>query len=349
MKKKILLTVLLVLTFVFAFVLVSSAATPNMYIKFKVLLTDGTEYIDAYTVNNNNGDPTLSLKNSIYSDVDFTQEIDKAQIKGLDFSGAEVVNSASKVVEVFASEQGKPLVNCEEIKWFTAEGSATSIGTITFQNWTSLKSFEFGTVTTIVDRAFNGCAFETLVIPATVQTIKGGAFSGNKKLTSLKFEGDVGSMASGAFSDCTALTSVDLGPLTYVGSKMFGSCTSLTSITIPSTVTEIRTEAFYGCSALESVSLPEGLLTIGETAFCNTALTSVEIPSTVTTIGKSAFNGCTGLASITFAENSQLVTISEKAFFKIGSASIVLPDSVQTVGKTLFMSQKLLVLYSLRI
>ena len=210
--KKVLLFIALLSIMACFFVIGVSAETPSMYVEFKVMLTGQSEYITAYVQNKDSGNPYIDLAGDFYSDVEFTQLISKDDIVKLDMSEAVTVNSSTEVVKVVKSTNlDIKYVNCNEVKWVSAPGSATTVGTCLFDKWTSLKKFDFGTATVLVDACFRGCALEELVFPDTVVEIKGGAFSSNKSLKSVKFEGDIPKLASSIFSYCSALESIDFG------------------------------------------------------------------------------------------------------------------------------------------
>ena len=336
-----------------------SAETPANYIEFKVKLVGQTEYITAYTKDVFPTDPKFDFNEAFYSDIDFTQEITKSEIEGLDLSNATPKNN-SKTTVVYVAGASQPYPNCKEIKWFS-EGRANSIGMVMFQNWTALESFDFGCAVEVVDRAFGGCGFKELVIPSTVTLLKSGAFGGCTSLKTLKIESNLVTK-SGAFSGCTALTSVDLGPTEVVGEAIFKDCTSLTSVTSNS-VNKIEKQAFYNCSALTSFTFTSSLTNIGSQSFCKSAIVSVTIPSSVTAVGSEAFAYCASLTTIVFEEGFKgtlggsafmsttavttltlvegITSIPSQCFWTCGSKSsgidkVTLPDSVTSLAGRAF-------------
>lgn len=329
MKKKILLFVALLTMLVCIFAISICAETPKSYIEFKVLLSGQNEYVTAYTNNSNLNDPTFKFDDNFYLDIDFTNLISKDDIIGLDLSEAAPVNANRQIVR-FVNKASSPYKNCEEIKWFNIEGSNSTIATVMFQNWKSLKSFDLGIAKEIVDKSFNGSGLESIVIPKTVTHIKGGAFSGCLSLKSVKFEGDVTSVSGSAFSDCTALTSVDLGSSSMLGENMFYNCTSLESIVIPSTVKTINKSAFYKCTSLKSVTLGD-IPYIADSMFYDcTQLSSISLPSTITEIKTNAFRNCPGITSLVIPEN--VTNIGHCAFYGTSITSLHIPAKVVSLG-----------------
>lgn len=90
-------------------------------------------------------------------------------------------------------------------------GWFTMIGTEAFAD-SSVEYVElFGSITTIGDRAFAGCANLTeLALPASLETIGEGAFAGCTGITEITLPASLVSIGSGAFDGCTNLSKVTL-------------------------------------------------------------------------------------------------------------------------------------------
>ena len=165
-------------------------------------------------------------------------------------------------------------------------------------------------VTSIGDRAFNGClGLTSVTIPSSVYAIGKNAFGNCKALTSITIPNSVTTINSGAFFDCSSLTSVTVpNSVNVIGNSAFGNCKALTSITIPNSVTTINSGTFISCLGLTSVSIPSSVKVIGGNAFafCK-ALTSITIPNSVTTINNGAFEECSSLTSITIGNGVRYI------------------------------------------
>ena len=338
MKKKIFLTLFLVIAMMLTLVLVASAETPSLYIEFKVKLSGATEYTTAYTKNlNNASSPKLSFNENFYSDVEFTTAIDKSTIVGIDMSDAVTHNtsdgSTGTVKELVSSSTA--LTSVEEIKFPTAS-TFTNITSKFCKNWTSLKTIDFGNATAIGDNAFEGCGVTSVTIPSTITSMRNNSFAGCVDLASVKFEGDVGYLGSNIFGKCTALTSIDISPLTAMGSSMFNACSALTAVEIPAGIKTIASQAFLSCSLLSSVTLNEGLQTIGSRAFESCALTSVTIPASVTELGDKAFYNNKSLASVVYADGTTLATIGSDTFSYVPATNLTIPSTVTKIGNSAF-------------
>ena len=215
-----------------------------------------------------------------------------------------------------------------------------------FLECTNIKSVILpNTLTAIVTQAFCLSSLVSISIPASVETIEGGAFFRCTALQTVTFEKGSklktiknGSIWSGVFESCTSLTTIEIpasvetigydaffgcsslktvtfekgSKLKTVETNVFIYCTSLTSIEIPASVEEIERYAFSGCTSLQTVTFEKGskLKTIGYFAFINcTSLTTIEIPASVETIRGGAFSDCTSLKTVTFEKGSQLLTV----------------------------------------
>lgn len=329
MKKKIFLFIAVLAMLTCLFAIVANAETPSLYIQFDVKLSGNDNYTTAYVQNPEAGNPRVNLTFDFYSDLEFTQVIDKNNIVAMDFSGATHYGNSKDYVDRFTTADASVYPNCTEIKWFSRTFTKTPSNT--FNGWTQLKKFDFGCITVIDYGFLANTGLEEVVIPASVTVLNNGVFQNCASLKTVKIEGGITSMGSNQFGGCTSLTSLDLGSSTMLGENMCNGCTSLTSVTVPSTVTEVKSQAFYNCTGLTSVKISEGVSCVGESMFYNcSALTSISLPSTITEIKGGAFKECTALTSITIPEN--VTKIGNAAFHKAGITSLHIPAKVEYLG-----------------
>lgn len=169
----------------------------------------------------------------------------------------------------------------------TAIGSNAFQGTLWINNQTNVGNF------TIVNGLLSGCDSSVsgeVVIPDGVKIIGGGAFWGNKNITSVKIPEGVTTINEGAF----------------------GYCSNISKVIIPSTLEKINAETFIGCSNLKNIEFPKNLKTIGREAFEYSGLTEVNIPDGVSIIETEAFAKCLKLSKVYIP--SSVTTIGEGAF-----------------------------------
>ena len=192
-------------------------------------------------------------------------------------------------------------------------------------------------VTSIGDRAFNGCSSITgVAIPGCVTNIGIYAFMSCTGLTnSVVIPASVISIKTHPFRHCSKLISIMVDPenpaysssedgvvfnkdktrvvscpdgkkgfyvipdsVTNIGESAFEECIYLTNITIPYGVTVIARYAFLGCSALTSMVIPNSVPGLGGWTFRGcTSLTNVVIPASVTSLHAGPFLDCSGLIS----------------------------------------------------
>ena len=89
------------------------------------------------------------------------------------------------------------------------------------------------------------------VIPDSVTSIRGKAFSGCSSLKSITIPKSVTRIGLQAFMSCSNLESITISEgVTSIGYRAFGYCSSLTSITIPKSVTSIGEDVFSLCDNL---------------------------------------------------------------------------------------------------
>lgn len=85
------------------------------------------------------------------------------------------------------------------------------------------------------------------IIPETVITIGGYAFSGAYNLTEVKMHNTVSSISEGAFLNCDGLKSIKLSDcLKVLGKKALASCSSLREIHLPASLSIIGDDAVLG-------------------------------------------------------------------------------------------------------
>ncbi len=152
----------------------------------------------------------------------------------------------------------------------------------------------------------------------------------------------------------------------------FYNCVSLKKVTFAenSQLEEIQYQAFCKCSSLKEITLPDSLKTLGKEAFLGTALvdspftrnsqcssigegcfsgittlTNFIIPNGITSLNaKNFLQGCTGLTYIGFGNNSKLTTIQKDCFKGLGTNNAwltdlkfdTIPDSVTYIGDSAF-------------
>ena len=136
--------------------------------------------------------------------------------------------------------------DCTGLTSITIPDSVTNIKDNTFSDCTGLTSIT-------VDKNNENYSSRDGVLFNKDQTTLIQYPAGNQRDTYI-IPDSVTSIGGSAFSDCTGLTSITIpGSVTSIEEHAFYGCTGLTSITIPDSVTNIGSAAFYGCKGLTDV------------------------------------------------------------------------------------------------
>jgi hypothetical protein len=239
-------------------------------------------------------------------------------------------------------------------------------------------TFEHGSrLRGIASDAFIGChLLEFLCLPASVETIEGGAF-GDSAICALEIEDGntffrvsdcflmdfnqvsvlyyfgmeltvtipdrIETIGKQCFSRDQEIVEVAFSPtsrINVIGARAFHQCEWLRSFYIPASVTSIGKACFLFCDDLSEVTYEEGsqLVQIDRETFSHCSkLKAIAIPSLVQSLGWGCFLECSMLETVTMPPDSQLARLDEWAFYGCGLiSSIFLPASVECIGKDCF-------------
>ena len=102
------------------------------------------------------------------------------------------------------------------------------------------------------------------------------AFSGEKRVTSIKVPYGVTTIGDYAFANCSKLVKVELpASVTELGAHAFSEDGRLKTVVIPEGVTGIGTATFFSCTSLEDVVIPSTVKKIGMQAFSSSNLKKI--------------------------------------------------------------------------
>lgn len=191
-----------------------------------------------------------------------------------------------------------------------------------------------------------------LIIPASVKTIKNGAFHHCTALNEIVFENDKNGVSLLENLGFTHDGSGGDGTVQGETYGVFQYCTALTKVTFPNSeyLTLLPYATFKSCTSLKEITLPEGLTQLSpivnsKSTYDNddcgvfngcSALEKVVLPSTLEVIGGGTFYNCKKLKTVNLPEG--LKTIDSCAFYCTSAlTSITLPDSITELGHLSFM------------
>jgi hypothetical protein len=209
---------------------------------------------------------------------------------------------------------GDAFEDCDNMTSATIPSGVVSIGDFAF-TYTSLATVTIpATVTSLGNGVFGECYSLTAInvnAGNSVYSSVSGVLFDHAKATliqcpagfsgSLVIPNSVTTISGNAFSGCAGLTGVTIpGGVTSIGDFAFNA-TGISSVTIPSGITSIGSHVFAFCANLTNVTIPNNITSIGPAAFLYcTGLTNVVVGSSVTNLGSYAFGNCTSLATAYF-------------------------------------------------
>ena len=321
MKKKFLLSFILICIVVFAFGILCAYA--------------GTEGYLSYSVSK--GEVTITECDVLATEIVIPEIIEGFPVTNI---GDDAFYNCRSLKSITIPNSMKCIgesafYNCSSLSKITMPYGLTSIGYSAFYKCENLEIVNLSDIVSWCNIKFhdylsnplyyadilciNGESIEHIVIPGDVVNISDYAFYGCSSLKSIAISEGTTSIGKQTFAYCDNVLSVIIPEsVIYIGEGAFKVCTNLSGVTIPQNVKQINNETFYGCYYLTDVNIPKGITRIGDDVFRNCAsLTNIIIPDTVTSIGNRAFYYCPNLISITIPNS--ITKICDYVFYKCSS------------------------------
>ena len=189
------------------------------------------------------------LGEGAFKEAGISGEINLSDIK---FNGGSQFTGCNQIIRVTLNQELIPdscFSNCTNLTNVVMSG-VTSIGQKAFEGCSSLVTVgDVEGISTIGDYAFKDTAIDGKVNLSATKVIGVAAFS-NTKLVVVSIP-NLESLGKSAFEGCSSLESINLGStLKKITEKVFKACSSLNTAVFPSTV-KIESEAFAGCKVFK--------------------------------------------------------------------------------------------------
>lgn len=291
MKKKLLLTLMMVAISIIVFGTISVSAA-----------TTGTYGDNLTWTLDNNGTLTISgsgdMPNYYYSSVPWYSN--HTNIKKV------VLDKKITSIGEYA------FYDCRNLTSINIPSGVTKIGRSAFYQCQSLSSVTIPNgVSKIEYDCFVGCdSLRSIIIPDSVTEIASYSFNGCDSLSSITLGENITNIDFNAFIGTAYYNSSYNwnNKVLYIGKYLIEAKDDITSCTIKSGTKLIADDAFDDCASLKSVTIPDSVTYIGEYAFVGcTALSSISIPDSVTIFSNYMLSGCTSLTSITIGKNVETI------------------------------------------
>ena len=255
--------------------------------------------------------------------------------------------------------------------------SLMNIGGSAFAECFSLSSISFGegsSLQSIGAAAFRYAPLATVAFPANIRMIGDYAFADTAIAGSVTIPASLESLGGGAFGACHALIEIkvesgnkiyaDIDGVVYtkdgkvviaypagnpaenytvldgtqkIGIAAFYGSWNLRGVTVPAGVDEFYEYAFFDCEGIYGYSLPDTLETVGPYSMAkNYSLSSVSLPDSVINIGRYAFAYDSSLYTVYISDTSKLARISFASFALSGIQTMRIPANVSTVAQYAF-------------
>ena len=264
--------------------------------------------------------------------------------------GTGAFNNCSKLQSIHAPHvttvEKKLFCHCTALKEVQL-GALTAIGDEAFAGCENVSHLKFAdSMTEIGERAFESCAFTTVVIPHGIKAIAPYTFSNCAHLTAVTIPDTVTEIGRNAFEACP-IKRIDIpASVVYIGIMAFSNCTSLSSVDMKMGLKTIDNLAFENCESLRELVIPDTVEELGKCMCYNAGITKVRLSESLMYLPEGVFSGCSSLIEINmpakinmimsaaFQDCTSLETINLESVGSIFSEAFCNCKSLKTVGTT---------------
>lgn len=282
--------------------------------------------------------------NGVYENTSITSIDNGAFFGNLSLKEARLPN-CSTILNV--GTWGGLFHKCSNLHTVVLSDNCTILPENSFQETTSLESFDFSHVVEIRNNAFQNSGIKN-VVSNTIEKLESSSFTGCNSLITVNLP-NCTSIDNSCFENCSNnlttvnlpslndipryafaydsnVTSITLGQNVTIGEYAFVSCKKLTTLTFGVNKTSLLQQyTFYECESLTSLSGLSNVVSIGNMCFgsCKSLTTTGLDYTKITSLGESAFKNCEALTDR--IELTSLIDLTENTVF-IGCKSITYVD-----------------------
>ena len=230
------------------------------------------------------------------------------------FFGNTALKSVTIAAPIVKLSEGA-FMGCESLTEISINAAVIPAGT--FDGCKKLETVHLGKdVAVLSEYAFRGTAVKTITVEEgnkALKVVQSGSYitdaSGSTLLLVFpSFKGEfvlndskITTVGHGAFSANKKITSVKLPSVTKLSNFAFAQCTALETVTL-GVLTEIGDYAFFD-TALKTAPSFASVTSIGKYSFAMSDLTSVTVPAGMQ-VGESAFRECQKLETVVIGDNA---------------------------------------------
>ena len=238
--------------------------------------------------------------------------------------------------------------NCGALATITIPATVTSIGIEAFENCSSIPKVTIPVgVTEINDRAFSNCSsLANVTISGAVTRIGISAFY-NNAFESIILPETVEVLGDSAFRQCANLKEITLpDALNTIGDAVFLKCSALYRVSLPDSVTSVGKSVFFYNNDI-TVEIRKNSGTVADGLLKQQGVHHVILDADITAIGNNVFDSCYELSTVTYGNetvnpgeyklSSAIKTIGSEAFRDNAMLrNLIVPDTLEKIGEKAF-------------
>ena len=239
-------------------------------------------------------------------------------------------------------------INCGVLATITIPTTVTYIGIEAFENCSSIPKITIPVgVTSINDRAFSGCSsLADVTINGPVTRIGISTFY-NNAFESIVLPETLETLGDSAFRKCEGLKEITLpNAVTSIGDAAFLNCSALNRVSLPDSVSSVGKGVFFYNNDL-TVEIRKNRGAVADGLLKQQGVHHVILDADITAIGNNVFDSCYELSTVTYGNETvnpgeyklspAIKTIGSEVFRDNAMLrNLIVPDTLEKVGENAF-------------